>query len=154
MLGLFKKKKKKFTAQCELSKMPLEKESAYMVTTAQIISSKKFWDNKMTEPETISYTTAFFKNGDEVAANMRQMIFNKYGNQDKAWIVADSEMHMFDVDQSKAKELADQWFDNEGNFTSEEVQNSLSSLGDKTIEELKNYATKEAGRRIVEANAA
>ena len=154
MLGLFKKKKKKFTAQCELSKMPVEKESAYLVTTAQIISSRKFWDNVMTEPDTMTYTTAFFKNGDEVAANMRQMIFNKYGNQDKAWIVADSQMHLFDVDQSKAKSLADEWFDKEGNFVSEEFQNSLATLGDEAIAELKAYATKEAGRRIVEANAA
>ena len=108
----------------------------------------------MTEPETISYTTAFFKNGDEVAANMRQMIFNKYGNQDKAWIIADSEMHMFDVDQSKAKSLADQWFESEGKFSPEEVKNSLSDLGVETIEELKTYAIHEAGRKIVEANAA
>ena len=75
MLGnLFGKKKKKFRAQCELSKMPVEKESAYLVTTAQIISSKKFWDNVMTEPDTMSYTKAFFKSGDQVATNMRHMI--------------------------------------------------------------------------------
>lgn len=154
MLGLFKKKKKKFTAQCSLSKMPVEKESAYLVTTAQIISSKKFWDNVMTEPDTMTYTQAFFKNGDEVAANMRQMIFNKFGAQDKTWIVADSEMHLFDIDKDKAKSLADEYFDKEGNFTPEESTNSLASLGEATIEELKTYATKEAGRKIVEANAA
>ena len=149
MLGLFKKKKKKFVAQCEISKMPVEKESAYLVTTAQIISSRKFWDNVMTHPDTMSYTTAFFKSGDEVAANMRKMIFNKYGAKDKPWIVADSEMHMFEVDQSKAKSLADQWFDSEGNFTPDESLNSLSELGEAAVEELKAYATQEAGRKLV-----
>lgn len=149
MLGLFKKKKKKFTAQCELSKMPLDKESAYLVTTAQIISSKKFWDNVMTEPETMSYTTAFFKSGDQVAANMRKMIFNKYGSKEKAWIVADSEMHLFDIDESKAKSLADKWFDEEGKFVPEESENSLTALGETTVEELKVYATEEAGRKLV-----
>ena len=147
MFNLFKKKKKKFSAQCELSKTPLEKESAYLVTTAQIISSKKFWDNIMTEPDTMTYTTAFFKSGDEVSANMRQMIFNKYGGKDKNWIVADSQMHLFDVDQSKAKSLADQWWENEGAF--ELTEATLEDLGSNNFEEFKQYAVKEAGRKMV-----
>ncbi|MCR9248948.1 MAG: hypothetical protein NXI20_00935 [bacterium] len=150
MLNLFKSKKKKFRAQCELSKTPLEKESAYMVTTAQIISSKKFWDNVMTEPDTMTYTTAYFKSGDEVAANMRQMIFNKYGAQDKPWIVADSQMHLFDVDQGKAKSLADEWFDKEGQYAPEESKTSLANLGENAVEELRVYAVKEAGRKMVQ----
>ncbi len=149
MLSLFKKKKKRFTAQCELSKAPIDKESAYLVTTAQIISSRKFWDNVMTEPETMSYTTAFFKTGDEVAANMRKMIFKKYGGQDKPWIIADSQMHLFDIDQTKAKTLANEWFEKEGDFVPEESKSSISDLGEEQFQSIQQYATQEAGRTHV-----
>ena len=150
MLNLFKSKKKKFRAQCELSKTPIEKESAYLVTTAEIISSKNFWDNVMTEPDTMTYTTAYFKYGDQVAANMRQMIFNKYGTLDKPWIISDSQIHLFDIDESKAKLMADEWFEKEGDFVPEESKSSLDNLGENTVEELRVYAVKEAGRKMVQ----
>ena len=40
---------------------------------------------------------------------MRKMIFNKYGATDKPWIISDAQVHLFDVDESKAKSLADEW---------------------------------------------
>ena len=60
--SLFGKKKKEFRASCRITKEPLEKGYGYLLTTSQIVSSKKYWDLVMTEPETLSYTVSHFKN--------------------------------------------------------------------------------------------
>lgn len=152
MLNLFKKnKKKEFRAQCDLSRQPLDKSSTYLLTTAEIISSKKFWDNKMTEPDTMTYTVAHFKSGDETATNIRRMIWEKYSKEDKHWLISDSELHLFDIDQDKAKAWGDQWWDSEGNFVPENADKSLELLGSDEIESLRSYAVMEAGKRQVPA---
>lgn len=149
MFNLFSKTKKKFKAQCDLSGNVLEKESAYLLSTVQVISSRKFWDSKMTEPETMTYTEAHFKSGDQTATNIRNMIFKKYSSEDKAWVISDAHLHLFDIDESSAKELANKWWDSEGKEMPSEVSNSLTSLGDDQFEDFKNYAVNEAGRRMV-----
>ncbi len=150
MFNLFNKTKKKFKASCDLSGNMLDRESAYLLTTAQVISSRKFWDSKMTEPETMTYTEAHFKSGDQTAANIRNMIFKKYSAEDKPWVISDAHMHLFDVDESSAKELANLWWDSEGKETPTEVSNSLSSLGENGFESCKQYAVNEAGRKMVQ----
>lgn len=152
MINLFKKNKKKaFKAHCELSRQPLERASSYLITTAELISSKKFWDNKMTEPDTMTYTVAHFKSGDQTAMNIRKMIFEKYSREDKHWVVSDSEMHLFDqIDQDKAKERADKWWDSKGTYVNGSA-NSLENLGPDVFEEIKSYAIMEAGRAQVPA---
>lgn len=149
MFKFLTKKKNKFKAQCALSKQPVERESSYIVSTAQVISSKKFWDNIMTEPDTMSYTEAYFKNGDSTAMNIRGMIFKKYSQEDKAWLISDAQLHLFDVDHSEAKALAEQWWDAEGAFSSEEIKTSLTKLGDEKFEEFKSYAITKAGKSHV-----
>lgn len=150
MFGLFgKKKKKAFRASCELSKEPLEKGTGYVITTAQLIASKKFWDNKMTEPETMSYTVSHFKSGDQTSTHMREMIFNKYGNNDKPWIISESYGHLFDIDLDTAQSLAKEWWENEGDFVPEGGDKSLKQLGEDGFEEIKSYAVMEAGRSRV-----
>ncbi|MFY0607445.1 MAG: hypothetical protein JXR10_12060 [Cyclobacteriaceae bacterium] len=148
MFGLFSKKKK-FKASCDLSGSPLEKESTYLVSTAQIISSKKFWDNKMTEPDTMTYTEAYFKNADQNATNIRGMIFNKYAAEDKIWVISDSQINLFDIDEKESKAYADQWWESEGTEVPSELQASLSDLGESTFESHKTYAIQEAGRKMV-----
>lgn len=149
MLNLFRKKKK-FKASCDLSGDVLEKESAYVLSTAQIISSKKFWDNKMTEPETLTYTEAHFKSADPTARNIRGMIFKKYANEDKAWIVSDAHIHLFDVDEAYAKQLGNEWWDSEGQTLPDDLRKSLSELKNEELEAFKSYAVEEAGRRMVQ----
>lgn len=149
MLSNLFTRKKKFKANCELSKAPLDKESSYMVSTAQIISSKKFWDNIMTEPETMTYTEAHFKNGDKTATNIRNMIFKKYAKEDKAWIISDSQVHLFDIDLSESRELAKKWWDSEGNEIPDYVTTSVSEMPDETFQEIKEYAIHNAGRAYV-----
>jgi len=149
MFNLFAKKKK-FKANCDLSGSSLEKESAYMVSTAQIISSQKFWDNIMTEPDTMSYTEAHFKNGDSTATNIRNMIFKKYAQQDKVWVISDAQIHLFDLDEATAKTVADQWWDSEGKEVPEDLKNSLSKMEAVEFEAIKQYAIYEAGRKLVQ----
>ncbi len=136
---------------CELSRQPLDRATTYLLSTAEVISSKKFWDNKMTEPDTMTYTVAHFKSGDQTATNIRKMIFDKYSKEDKPWVVSDSEMHLFDdVDHTIAKERADKWWDSKGTHVNG-TANSLESLGEKAFEEIKSYAVMEAGRNQVPA---
>ncbi len=149
MFNLFGKKKKEFRASCELSKEPLEKGRGFVITTAQLISSRKFWDNKMTEPETMSYTISHFKSGDKTSTHMREMIFNKYSNNDKPWIISESYGHLFEIDESEARTLAEQWWENEGNFVPAGADQSLEVLGDGAFQEIKMYAVMEAGKSRV-----
>jgi hypothetical protein len=148
MLNLFKKsKKKEFKAVCDLTRQPLDKNSTYILTTAEVISSKKFWDNKMTEPETLSYTVAHFKTQDPTASRIRQMIFEKYADE-KAWVISDAAIHLFDVDTTIAKARAQEWWESEGSEAPDETKNSLNALGNE-YSDFKNYAIKEAGRSFV-----
>lgn len=150
MFGVFNKKKKAFKATCQLSNEPIEKGASYCLTTAEIIKSKKFWDYKMTEPDTMSYTIAHFSKGDETARNIRTMIFNKYSSEDKPWIISESHVHLFDFNEEEARQLANEWWDKEGNFAPESHTCSLKNLGDQ-FEEIKEYAVMDAGRKWAEA---
>lgn len=147
MFNLFnKKKKKEFRANCELSKEPLEKGRGYVITTAQLISSRKFWDHKMTEPETMSYTLTHFKNADPTSKNMRQMIFKKFSQNDKPWIISESYGHLFDINHSEAQALAQQWWEREGDFIPEGGDSSLTQLKPDEYSEIETYAVMEAGK--------
>ena len=147
--SLFGKKKKSFKAQCDISKEPVEKGYGYLLTTAQIVSSKKFWDNIMTEPETMSYTVSHFKQKDEMATRMRQMIFEKHSMVEKPWIVSDSYIHLFEVDKSESRKNAQQWWENEGHFTPAKTGPAADTLEESDYKSIKHYAVMEAGRERV-----
>lgn len=149
LTSLFGKKKKSFKAQCDISKEPVEKGYGYLLTTAQIVSSKKFWDNIMTEPETMSYTVSHFKQHDEMATRMRQMIFEKYSTVEKPWIVSDSYIHLFEVDKSESRNNARQWWENEGNFIPAETGPAADTLDESDYKSIQHYAVMEAGRERV-----
>ena len=108
LLTLFGKKKKEFKASCNITREPLESGFGYLLTTAQIIASKKYWDLVMTEPETLSYTISHFNNQPS-GTQMRSMIFEKYASVAKPWMISDSIINYFEVDkaeqhQDKARE--------------------------------------------------
>lgn len=149
MFKFLTKKKNQFKARCALSKQPLDRESTYLINTAQIITSRKFWDNVMTEPDTMSYTESYFKTGDATATNIRGMIFNKYSQEERAWPVADSMLHLFDIDESSAKADGITWWESEGKTLPELSKRSLKELGEDQIKECKLYAITEAGRSQV-----
>ncbi|MDH5599361.1 MAG: hypothetical protein OEY34_09560, partial [Cyclobacteriaceae bacterium] len=75
---LFSGKAKEKKVFCKVSNEPLEKGYGYLLTTADIVRSKKYWDAKMTEGETMSYTINHFTKGDKMATQIRKMIFEKF----------------------------------------------------------------------------
>jgi hypothetical protein len=142
---LFGKKKKELKASCKITKEPIEKGFGYMLTTAQIVTSKKYWDMIMTEPETLSYTVNHFKN-QASGTQMRSMIFEKYATVAKPWLISDSIINFFDVDKKAAKENAKKWWESEGTFSPEEAGSASDKLDETTYKTWKDYAILEAGR--------
>ncbi|HEX5170809.1 MAG TPA: hypothetical protein VFW11_16660 [Cyclobacteriaceae bacterium] len=146
-----KEKKKELKARCPITKEPIEKGYGYLLTTAQIISSKKYWDMIMTEPETLSYTISHFKN-DENGTRIRSMIFEKYSTIEKPWMISDSCINLFEgIDKSTARENARQWWANEGQFLPENSGTALDSLDPDDYKNWKDYAVLEAGRARISA---
>lgn len=145
---LFGKKKKEFRATCPITKEPLEKGFGYLLTTAQVVASKKFWNLIMTEPETMSYTVSHFRNQPS-GTQMRSMIFEKYASINKPWIISDSVIGYFDVDKGAARENARKWWDQEGNFNPTDAGPANGNLDPATFQTWKNYAILEAGRERV-----
>ncbi len=148
--SLFGKKKKSFNAQCAISKEPVEAGYGYLLSTAEVISSKKFWDNIMIEPETMAYTISHFKEKDSMATRMRGMIFDKHSSVDKPWIISDSIIHLFDIDKSSARQNAQQWWESEGQFVPSNLQSATEELGQDGFAKAKSYAVMEAGKERVE----
>ena len=143
--SLFGKKKKEIKATCPITKEPIEKGFGYLLTTAQIICSKKYWDMIMTEPEMLSYTKQHFSNN-QSGTQMRSLVFDKYATINKPWMVSDSVISFFDVDRQSARESAKKWWENEGNFAPENVGTAAEKLDNKAYTDWKNYAILEAGR--------
>ena len=148
--SLFGKKKKEFKATCQITKEPLEKGYGYLLTTAQVVSSKKYWDLIMTEPETMSYTVSHFNNQSS-GTQMRSMIFEKYATVSKPWIVSDSVIGYFEVDKASAREGAKKWWESEGQFIPEDTGPATEHLDGATFQNLRDYAILEAGRERVKA---
>lgn len=145
---LGKNKKPALKARCPITKESIENGYGYLLTTAQIVSSKKYWDMIMTEPETMSYTVSHFKN-QESGTQMRNLIFEKYSSVNKAWMVSDSCIHLFDVDKSKAREDAKKWWTTEGRYSPQQAGSALEQLDSVSYQSFKDYAVLEAGRSRV-----
>ncbi len=144
--SIFGKKKKDFKASCTITKEPIEKGYGYLLTTAQVVTSRKYWDMVMTEPETMSYTLSHFKNQSS-GTQMRSMIFEKYATMEKPWIVSDSIINYFEVDKSEAREYAKKWWEAEGNFIPTNTGPAIQILDESAYSSSKEYAILEAGRK-------
>lgn len=147
--GFFKKKEKKPSAKCTISNTLLEYGEGYALTTAQIISSKSFWDHKMLEPETLSYTTSHFKDKDPMATQMRGLIFEKYAEKKEPWLICESYIHLFDVDQEKSQEYAKEWWSTGGMFAPPGSGTASGNMDSTAYNEIKEYATMSAGQERV-----
>ena len=145
---IFGKKKKEFKASCHITKEPIEKGFGYLLTTAQIITSKKYWDMVMTEPETMSYTLSHF-NKQGSGTQMRAMIFEKYATVAKPWMVSDSVINYFDVDKNEARANAKKWWETEGSFAPANTGPANGSLNETAYTLSKDYAILEAGSKKV-----
>jgi hypothetical protein len=144
------KKKKELKAKCPITKENIEHGFGYMLTTSQIVSSRKFWDMVMTEPETLSYTVSHFKN-QQSGTQMRSLIFEKHSSVDKAWMISDSCINLFEVNKAEARADAKRWWESEGLYTPSEAGKAEEKLESSIFNALKEYAVLEAGRNRVTA---
>jgi hypothetical protein len=143
------KKKPELKARCPITKEQIESGFGYLLTTAQVIASKKYWDMIMTEPETLSYSVSHFKN-QQSGTQMRNLIFEKYSNIEKPWMISDSCINLFEnIDRSSAKEYAKKWWASQGHFTPENSGPAVVSLEPQAFQTWKDYAVLEAGRSKV-----
>lgn len=148
--GLFKKEKpKKKAAQCSVCKSHMERNEGYALTTSQVITSKTYWDHKMVEPETMSYTTQHFKDKDENATKMRGIIFEKTAEKDQTWLTCDTCIKHFDVDLQETKQLADEWWNAENGHKIPNTGKAVDFLPNEAYESIKKYATMEAGASLI-----
>jgi hypothetical protein len=146
---LGKEKKKELKARCPITKEAIEKGYGYLITTADVVSSRKYWDMIMTEPETLSYTISHFKN-EESGTRIRSLIFEKYSTVEKPWMISDSCINLFEhIDKGQAREHAKQWWENQGQFSPANAGTALDSLDPETYKNWKDYAVLEAGRARV-----
>ena len=146
---LLGKKKPELKARCPITREQIENGFGYMLTTAQVIASKKYWDMIMTEPETLSYSVSHFKN-QESGTRMRSLIFEKYSSVEKPWMISDSCINLFDnIDRQSARDMAKRWWESAGSFIPENTGPALQSLEPSTYQQLKDYADLEAGRTRV-----
>jgi hypothetical protein len=147
---LLGKKKPALKARCPITKEQIESGFGYLLTTAQVIASKKYWDMIMTEPETLSYSVSHFKN-QESGTRMRSLIFEKYSSIDKPWMISDSCINLFDnIDKKSAKDNARKWWETQGSYAPDNTGPALSALEPSMYQTWKDYAVLEAGRTRVE----
>lgn len=147
---LLGKKKPSLKARCPITKEQIESGFGYLLTTAQVIASKKYWDMIMTEPETLSYSVSHFKN-QESGTQMRTLIFEKYSSVEKPWMISDSCINLFEnIDKKSAKDNARKWWESAGNFTPENAGSAAQSLDANAYKTWKDYAVLEAGRTRIE----
>jgi hypothetical protein len=143
---LLGKKKPDLKARCPITKEQIESGFGYLLTTAQVIASKKYWDMVMTEPETMSYSVSHFRN-QESGTKMRSLIFEKYSSIEKPWMISDSCINLFEnIDRSSAKALAKKWWETAGSFIPDNSGPALQALEPNQFQTLKDYAVLEAGR--------
>ena len=148
--GIFKKQPKgKKATQCSVCKTHMERSEGYALTTSQVISSKKYWDHKMVEPDTMSYTTQHFKNKDENATKMRGIIFEKTAEKDLTWMTCETCIKHFDVDLESTMELASQWWSAENGHKIPNTGKAIDHLPSEEYEQIKTYATMEAGASLI-----
>lgn len=143
---LLGKKKPELKARCPITKEQIENGFGYLLTTAQVIASRKYWDMIMTEPETLSYSVSHFKN-QESGTQMRSLIFEKYSSVEKPWMISDSCINLFEhIDRKSARDQAQKWWETKGSYQPDNTGPALEALEPSLYQTLKDYAVLEAGR--------
>jgi hypothetical protein len=146
---LLGKKKPEIKARCPITKEQIESGFGYLLTTAEVIASKKYWDMIMTEPETLSYSVSHFKN-QESGTRMRSLIFEKYSSIEKPWMISDSCINLFEnIDKGSARANAKKWWETAGNYVPDNSGPALQALEPQQYQTWKDYAVLEAGRTKV-----
>ena len=148
LFDVFKKKKKK-ASKCALTGTMLEYGEGRLLTTKDVISSKKFWESIMTEPEAMAYTINHFKNNDKNATQMRSIIFDKYAEREDPWIVSEDCLRTYGIEADESKQYASMWWETEGSFKPPANGNAKTVLTNEAYEEIRHYAIWKAGESRV-----
>lgn len=148
LLNIFKAKKKR-TALCALTNTPLQEGEGRLVTTAEVIVSKKFWESIMTEPEVMAYTINYFKNNDTSAIMMRNAIFSKYADRAEPWIVSEDCLQTYGIVTSLNGTEVKDWWSNRTEYRPPNSGKAIEVLSKEEFEQAKQYAITEAGRSRV-----
>jgi len=149
ILNIFKSKKKR-KAVCALTNTSLQDGEGRLVTTAEVIVSKKFWESIMTEPEAMAYTINYFKNNDGTASMMRQAIFNKYADRSEPWIVSEDCLQTYGIVTALNGTEINDWWQSQGTYRPEKSGKAIDVLSQEAYKEAREYALTEAGRSRVE----
>lgn len=146
---LLGKKKPGLKTRCPITKEQIENGYGYLLTTAEVIASRRYWDMIMTEPETISYSISHFRN-QQSGTQMRSLIFEKYSSIEKPWMISDSCINLFEnIDRQSAKENARKWWETAGHYIPENSGPASAALEASIFQRVKDYAVLEAGRSRV-----
>lgn len=153
-MGLFsifrKDSKKKNASKCAITGTFLQYGEGRLLTTSQVVSSRKFWESIMTEPETMAYTINHFKKQDKNATQMRSIIFEKYAQKDDPWIVSEDCLTTYGIEGADESEVyAQQWWETDGAFVPPNNGSASHHLSPEDYEEIKEYAIWKAGESRV-----
>lgn len=151
LLSVFKKdKKKKKASKCAITGTILHYGEGRLLTTSQVVSSERFWESIMTEPEAMAYTINHFKNNDSSATQMRSIIFEKYADRNEPWIVSEDCLTTYGIsDEGDSREYAIQWWESEGSFKPPKSGAAKSELPQEEFERVRRYAILKAGESRV-----
>ena len=149
ILQLFKPKKKQ-KAVCALTGTTLEEGEGRLVTTAEVVVSKKFWESVMTEPEAMAYTINYFKKQDDNAAMMRQAIFSKYAERADPWIISEDCLQTYGIQTSLNGQAVQDWWESQGEFKPANSGKAIDVLSEEEYNQARRYAVTEAGKNRVE----
>ena len=84
-----------------------------------------------------------------MATQMRGLIFDKYAEKKEPWLICESYIHLFDVDQEKSQEYAKEWWSTGGTFTPPGSGSASGNMDSTAYNEIKEYATMNAGQERV-----
>ena len=149
VLNIFSKKKKQKAKKCDLTGSVLFPGEGRLVTTSEVVKSKKFWESIMTEPEAMAYTIKHFKDNDRTATQMRQIIFEKYAEKEEPWIVSEDCLQTYGIESENSREHAQQWWETNGLFKPAANRMAREVMSEETFENVRNYAIMKAGEARV-----
>jgi len=149
LLNIFKSKKKR-TALCALTNTPIDEGEGRLVTTSEVIVSKKFWESIMTEPEAMAYTINYFKKNDANAIMMRNAIFSKYADRAEPWIVSEDCLQTYGIETKLNGAEVKDWWSNRIEYRPPNSGKAIEVLSQEEYEQAKQYAITEAGRSRVD----
>ena len=151
LFSIFKKnRKKKKASKCAITGTFLQYGEGRLLTTSQVVSSRRFWESIMTEPETMAYTINHFKKQDKSATQMRSIIFEKYAQIDDSWIVAEDVLTTYGIEGTDESEsYARQWWESDGAFVPPNNGSASHQLSPEAYKDIRQYAILKAGESRV-----